>query len=78
MKVDNPFPDTMEDIERRAIVGRIESLRQMVKVIESAAASVVEGLDELERRLGYQDDGDASDESADIPTLVRRHRRRSR
>tara|TARA_R110002110_G_scaffold98863_1_gene252890 strand:+ start:324 stop:500 length:177 start_codon:yes stop_codon:yes gene_type:complete len=56
MKVDNPFPDTMEDIERRAIVGRIDALRQMVKVIESAAANVVEGLDELERRLGYQDE----------------------
>ena len=77
MSPDNPFPDTPEDIERRAIVGQINALRQMVKVIESAAAKVVEGLDELEERW-EQEDGDTSDESVDIPTLVRRHRRRSR
>jgi hypothetical protein len=57
MSSDNPFPDSLEDIERRAVVGRIDALRQMVKVIESAAAKVVEGLDELESR--YEDTADS-------------------
>ena len=77
----NPFPDTKQDIERRAIRKELDRLREMARAIEDEANELANEItkfeDELEERW-EQEDGDTSDESVDIPTLVRKHRRRSR
>ena len=77
----NPFPDTKQDIERRAIRRELDRLREMARAIEDEANELANEItkfeDGLEERWG-QEDGDTSDDSVDIPTLVRRHRGRSR
>ena len=77
----NPFPDTKQDIERRAIRKELDRLRERARAIEDKANELANEItkfeDELEERW-EQEDGDTSDESVDIPTLVRKHRRRSR
>ena len=77
----NPFPDTKQDIERRAIRRELDRLREMARAIEDEANELASEItkfeDGLEERWG-QEDGDTSDDSVDIPTLVRRHRGRSR
>ena len=78
---DNPFPDTPQDVERRAMRKEINRLREMARAIEDAANELADEITKLEDGLEEkweQEDGDTSDESVDIPTLVRRHRRRSR
>ena len=77
----NPFPDTKQDIERRAIRKELDRLREMARAIEDEANELADEItkfeDGLEEMWG-REDGDTSDDSVDIPTLVRRHRRRSR
>ena len=77
----NPFPDTVEDIFRRGMRQELDRLREMARAIEDEANELANEItkfeDELEERW-EQEDGDTSDESVDIPTLVRKHRRRSR
>ena len=77
----SPFPDTKQDIERRAIRKELDRLREMARAIEDEANELANEItkfeDELEERW-EQEDGDTSNDSVDIPTLVRRHRRRSR
>ena len=77
----SPFPDTVEDIFRRGMRQELDRLREMARAIEDEANELANEItkfeDGLEERWGHED-GDTSDESVDIPTLVRRHRRRSR
>ena len=77
----SPFPDTAEDIFRRGMRQELGRLREMARAIEDEAnelaAEITKFEDGLEERW-EQEDGDTSDDSVDIPTLVRRHRRRSR
>ena len=77
----SPFPDTKQDIERRAIRKELDRLREMARAIEDEANELANEITKFEDGLeeGWEkEDGDTSDESVDIPTLVRRHRRRSR
>mgnify|MGYP003118897715 FL=1 len=77
----NPFPDTKQDIERRAIRGELDRLREMARAIEDEANELANEITKFEDGLEERwekEDGDTSDDSVDIPTLVRRHRGRSR
>ena len=77
----NPFPDTVEDIFRRGMRQELDRLREMARAIEDEANELANEITKFEDGLEErweQEDGDTSDESVDIPTLVRRHRRRSR
>ncbi len=76
----NPFPDTKQDIERRAIRRELDRLREMARAIEDEANELANEITKFEDGLEEKwekEDGDVSDESVDIPTLVRRHRRRN-
>ena len=77
----SPFPDTVEDIFRRGMRQELDRLREMARAIEDEANELANEITKFEDGLEErweQEDGDTSDESVDIPTLVRRHRRRSR
>ena len=76
----NPFPDTQQDIERRAIRRELDRLREMARAIEDEASELANEITKFEDGLEERwekEDGDTSDDSVDIPTLVRRHRRRN-
>ena len=77
----SPFPDTVEDIFRRGMRQELDRLREMARAIEDEANELANEITKFEDGLEErweQEDGDTSDDSVDIPTLVRRHRRRSR
>ena len=77
----SPFPDTVEDIFRRGMRQELDRLREMARAIEDEANELANEITKFEDGLEERwekEDGDTSDESVDIPTLVRRHRRRSR
>ena len=77
----SPFPDTVEDIFRRGMRQELDRLREMARAIEDEANELANEITKFEDGLEErweQEDGATSDESVDIPTLVRRHRRRSR
>ena len=60
MKVDNPFPDTQQDIERRAIRRELDRLREMARAIEDEANELANEItkfeDGLEERWEKQDE----------------------
>ena len=77
----SPFPDTVEDIFRRGMRQELDRQREMARAIEDEANELANEITKFEDGLEErweQEDGDTSDDSVDIPTLVRRHRRRSR
>ena len=81
MSPDNPFPDTAQDKLRKRVMQELMQIKLAVLALEADCDSLRQSIEEFEDELLEeleQEDGDTSDESVDIPTLVRRHRRRSR
>ena len=56
----NPFPDTQQDIERRAIRRELARLREMARAIEDEANELADEItkfeDRLEERWGQEDE----------------------
>ena len=56
----NPFPDTQQDIERRAIRRELDRLREMARAIEDEANELADEItkfeDRLEERWGQEDE----------------------
>ena len=56
----NPFPDTKQDIERRAIRKELDRLREMARAIEDEANELANEItkfeDGLEERWGQEDE----------------------
>ena len=56
----NPFPDTKQDIERRAIRKELDRLREMARAIEDEANELANEItkfeDRLEERWGQEDE----------------------
>ena len=56
----NPFPDTKQDIERRAIRKELDRLREMARAIEDEANELADEItkfeDRLEERWGQEDE----------------------
>ena len=48
---DNPFPDTPQDVERRAMRKEIDRLRRMARAIEDAANELADEIAKLEDGL---------------------------
>ena len=48
---DNPFPDTPQDVERRAMRKEIDRLRRMARAIEDAANELADEITKLEDGL---------------------------
>ena len=76
---DNPFPDTPKDIERRARYKELSLLRETAWALEQAAIKLAEDItkleDELEEKWEQEDDAQRVE---DIPSLIRKHRRKNR
>lgn len=56
----NPFPDTQQDIERRAIRKELDRLREMARAIEDEANELADEItkfeDGLEEMWGQEDE----------------------
>ena len=77
----SPFSDTAQDKLRKRVMQELMQIKLAVLALEEDCDSLRQSIEEFEDELLdelEQEDGDTSDDSVDIPTLVRRHRRRSR
>ena len=77
----SPFSDTAQDKLLKRVMQELMQIKLAVLALEEDCDSLRQSIEEFEDELLdelEQEDGDTSDDSVDIPTLVRRHRRRSR
>ena len=61
MKVDNPFPDTQQDIERRAIRSELARLREMARASEDEANELANEITKFED--GFEERWEKQDET---------------
>jgi hypothetical protein len=77
----SPFSDTAQDKLLKRVMQELMQIKLAVLALEEDCDSLRQSIEEFEDELLDElerEDGDTSDDSVDIPTLVRRHRRRSR